>query len=105
MNGSNLMSSDDFGAQFVVNGSNLMSSDNDDPETSNNPATPITPAIMHDLDIVPSVATDDGDGSSMASECAVFMREIRNVKLEVDMARPNSRRILLDMFSLLLGVS
>lgn len=97
MNGSNLMSSDDFGAQLVMNGSNLMSSDDDDGlEPSNNPATPTTPAIIHDLDIVPSAATDECDDSSMASECAVFMREIRNAKLKVDLARPNPRRMLLD---------
>lgn len=91
MNGSNLMSSDNFGAQ----GSNLMSSDDDDNlEHSDNTATPITPAIMHGPEIVS--ATDAGDDSSMASECAAFMREIRNAKIEVDMARPNSRRMLLD---------
>lgn len=97
INGSNLMSSDDFSAQLVMNGSNLMSSDDDDDlESSNNPATPTTPAIIHDLDIVPSAATDECGDSSMASECAVFMREICNAKLRVDMARPHSRRMLLD---------
>lgn len=97
MNGSNLMSSDDFSAQFVMNGSNLMSSDDDDDLTpSNNPATPTTPAIMHDLEIVPSVADDECDDSSMASECAVFMQDFLGAKPNMHINRPRSRRMLLD---------
>lgn len=84
------MSSDDFGAQ----GSNLMSSDDDDDlEPWNNPATPITPTIMHDLEVVLYAATDEGDGSSMASECA---EHFLGAKPNMDINRPRSRRILLD---------
>ena len=83
------MSSGDFGAQLVMNGSNLMSSDDDDdPEASNNPATPTIPAMIHDLEIVLSVAADEGDDvlddPSMASECAAFIQDFLCAKPNMD---------------------